>query len=136
MLADGFYDLQLRIGELEALQEKTGVGPLKTLNRLLTDELTVADITETIRLGLIGSGEMTPREATSYVENSLIKPVDPSNRAFLMDYRIPAANALNAALNGVSEEVIDQDAGEPNPEAISPSLSAESDGATITNAPE
>lgn len=120
MLADGEYDLQLRLGELEQLQEKTGYGPYETLSRLLSQTFIVAEITETIRLGLVGSGEMSPREATSYVINSLEKPVDLDNRAFLMDYRIPAINALHAALSGVTDEpLIDDegdDAGELMPE--------------------
>ncbi|WP_100960419.1 gene transfer agent family protein [Bosea sp. FBZP-16] len=48
--------LRLAIGELEELQEATGVGAFTLTQRLAANDWRVADVRETIRLGLIGGG--------------------------------------------------------------------------------
>lgn len=53
---DGEDTFRLGIGEIRALQEKTGAGPDTLRRRLLSGEWFLDDIRETIRLGLIGAG--------------------------------------------------------------------------------
>lgn len=53
---DGEYRFKLGIGEFERLQEKCDAGPPLILERLATQRWLVADIRETIRLGLEGGG--------------------------------------------------------------------------------
>lgn len=53
---DGTHRFRLAIGQLEELQEKTGVGPYVLLQRLMSGEWHTADVRETLRLGLVGGG--------------------------------------------------------------------------------
>jgi len=55
--ADGEYRFRLGWGQLAELQEKCNAGPYIILNRLVTLEAMTYDISETIRLGLIGGGQ-------------------------------------------------------------------------------
>ena len=54
--ADGTYRFALRWGELAELQEKTDAGPYVVLHRLHSHQWRVEDISNVIRLGLIGGG--------------------------------------------------------------------------------
>lgn len=54
--ADGDYAFRLGWGELAELQEKTDAGPYVVLNRLHTGQWRIEDISNVIRLGLIGGG--------------------------------------------------------------------------------
>lgn len=69
---DDEYDFRLAYGQLLELQEKTGLGPFALYRRFMNDDWGVADIFETIRIGLIGGG-MVPRDAfklaKKYVQN-------------------------------------------------------------------
>lgn len=93
---DSEYDFRLAYGQLLELQEKTGVGPFALYKRFMNDEWGVADIFETIRLGLIGGG-MIPREAfrlsKKYVQND--PPLDWLNLARII---------LIASLHGAPDE--------------------------------
>lgn len=53
---DGTYTFRLPIGQLEELQEKTGVGPFKLAQRMLSGEWMLQDVVQVLRLGLIGGG--------------------------------------------------------------------------------
>jgi hypothetical protein len=53
---DGSHVFRLAFGELEELQEKTGIGPLLLRQRMVAGEWFVGHVRETIRLGLIGGG--------------------------------------------------------------------------------
>ncbi|WP_454684885.1 gene transfer agent family protein [Ancylobacter moscoviensis] len=64
--ADGTYAFRLAIGQLAELQEKTNAGPLVLFERLRTGTWRVEDITNTVRLGLIGGG-MAPADALKKV---------------------------------------------------------------------
>jgi hypothetical protein len=70
-------------GELE---RKTGVGIGALFNRLFRADFSLADVTETIRLGLIGGGS-TPAQAASivrtYVENRPLSETYPLAVAIL-----------------------------------------------------
>ncbi len=96
-LHDGFYDLRLAFDQLVELQESRNAGPHLILNRVASHEFECQDITEIIRLGLIGSEAMRPKQAFDYVETHI-------KGGFLMDYYQAAANALFAALHGPDDE--------------------------------
>jgi len=69
--ADGDYTFRLAWGDLAKLQESRDAGPYHILLRLQSHEWHVQDISEVIRLGLIGGG-LLPAKALqltrSYVE--------------------------------------------------------------------
>lgn len=65
--ADGEYAFRLGIGELEELQEKCDRGPFEIMQRLAAGTWRVAEIRETLRLGLIGGG-MPPMEALKLIK--------------------------------------------------------------------
>lgn len=95
--ADGTYGFRLAIGELEELQEKTGVGPYALLKRLLVNEWRIEDVTNAIRLGLIGDG-VKPTEALNLVRRYVEQRSDWMNNAML------AQAIVSAALVGAPEE--------------------------------
>jgi hypothetical protein len=69
--ADGDYVFRLGWGELAELQEKTDAGPYVVLQRLLSGQWRIEDISNVIRLGLIGGGLEPPkalRLVRTYVE--------------------------------------------------------------------
>lgn len=96
--ADGTYTFRLAIGGLEELQEKTNVGPMVLLRRLLAGEWRVADLRETIRIGLIGGG-MAPQEARKLVD----RYVDAGG---LLEAVPIATGIVGAALQGVDDEKV------------------------------
>lgn len=64
--ADGDYVFRLGWGEIELLQEACDAGPYVLLARLNDHSFRIADISQTIRLGLIGGG-MAPVDALKLV---------------------------------------------------------------------
>ncbi|MCA0025470.1 MULTISPECIES: gene transfer agent family protein [unclassified Mesorhizobium] len=54
--ADDDYEFRMAWGELEKLQEACDAGPYVVLDRLVTGRWRMGDISNTIRLGLIGGG--------------------------------------------------------------------------------
>ncbi|UXS00835.1 gene transfer agent family protein [Agrobacterium tumefaciens] len=54
--ADGTYSFRLAWGQLIELQEKCDAGPFVVLQRLYDNQWRVEDISNVIRLGLIGGG--------------------------------------------------------------------------------
>lgn len=64
--ADGTYKFRMAWGQLAELQEKTDAGPFVILQRLSNGSWKVEDITNVIRLGLIGGG-MKPVDALKLV---------------------------------------------------------------------
>jgi hypothetical protein len=66
--ADGTYSFRLGWGQLAELQEKTDAGPYFLLNRLYAGNWRIEDISQIIRLGLIGGDEaMKPVQALGLV---------------------------------------------------------------------
>ncbi|CAN7598823.1 gene transfer agent family protein [Bosea sp. LjRoot237] len=100
--ADGTYGFRLAIGELEELQEKTGVGPYTLLRRLLANDWRVEDVTHTIRLGLIGDG-CKPTDALNLVRRYIEQRSEWLHNAML------AQAIVSAALVGAPEEVPGKD---------------------------
>lgn len=85
--ADGTYQFRLAWGQLAELQEKTDAGPYVVLRRLMESTWFLTDISQVIRLGLIGGG-MEPSKALqmvrTYVEDR--PPVEnlPTAQAVMM----------------------------------------------------
>lgn len=104
MLYEQEYDLKLGIGQLEELEELTGIGSHGILNRFLNQEFQVKHVLEVIRLGLIGSGEMEPRKAAHYVNTYIRNPKDQQGRTYVMDYYPAAMKALECALYGPEDD--------------------------------
>jgi len=63
----GEHDFALPIGQLRALQDRCDAGPGFVLQRLSTSQWRIEDVTETIRLALMGGG-MDRKEASKLVE--------------------------------------------------------------------
>lgn len=99
----GEHAFRLRLGELQALQEKCDAGPEMVLQRIRLGVWQVNDLFETIRLGLIGGG--MDRDAARRLV------IDSFERTPLMEFKTPAIEVLAAALIGVP----DDPAGEPSP---------------------
>lgn len=128
--ADGEHKFRLGIGQLAELQEKCDAGPAWIYNRLRDESWRVADITETIRLGLIGGGmpaEKAGPLVRRYVTN---RPLNDS---------VPVAMAVLAVLLvGVPDEPPKKAEGETateTPSPISPQESSASHGSTDGAAP-
>ncbi len=104
--ADGTYSFRLAWGQLEELQEKCDAGPYVVLQRLHSGAWRVEDITNIIRLGLIGGG-MEPSPALK-IARLYVEARPP------MENLIPAQAILSAALMGAPEEKVGEvDAANP-----------------------
>ncbi len=93
--ADGEYTFRLPIAQVEELQEKTGCGPYFLFNRIAEGQWRIADLRETIRLGLIGGG-LEPIKARTLV----LRYVD--DRPYAESIK-PAQAILGAALIGAPD---------------------------------
>ncbi|QKC99177.1 gene transfer agent family protein [Mesorhizobium sp. NZP2298] len=96
--ADGAYAFRLAWGQLAELQEKCNAGPYVVLNRLHSGQWLVEDISNVIRLGLIGGG-MPPVDALKKVR-AYVEDRPP------LESIIIAQIALGAALTGAPEESV------------------------------
>lgn len=94
---DGTHRFRLAMGELEELQEKTDIGPFALLNRLISGEWRVGDVSETLRIGLVGGG-MKPPAALALVRRYVHEVPDWLGNASL------ARLVIMAALAGAPEE--------------------------------
>lgn len=103
--ADGHYTFRLPIGQLRELQDKCGAGPRVVFERLRTGTWLVDDIRETIRLGLIGGGQVKPIDARVLVE----RYVDPRP---LSENVMAATSILLAAIVGVPDDQVGKEAAE------------------------
>lgn len=99
---DGTYTFRLPLGQLEELQEKTGVGPFKLAQRMLSGEWHTQDVIQTIRLGLVGGG-MPSREALT-----LANRYASEEAGWLQNVEL-AQRVIWAALAGAPEEVPGKD---------------------------
>jgi hypothetical protein len=94
---DAPHRFRLALGELEELQEKTGVGPFRLLNKLIGDEWSTHDVRETLRLGLVGGG-MKPTDALTLIRRYVDKRPDWIANA------MAAKVVIMAAITGAPEE--------------------------------
>lgn len=92
---------RLAIGELEELQEVTGVGPVVLLQRFFVDEHTFLDVREVLRIGLMGGGE-DATDAYDLVRDLHARPLVPAIAA--------ATVVLTTALEPDQQEPIEPDA--------------------------
>lgn len=93
---DGPHTFRLALGQLQEVQEKTGVGPLTLLRRLDSGDWMTGDAREVLRCGLIGGG-MAPLDALALVKRYV------DDRPFAEAVK-PAYLVLAAALFGTPEE--------------------------------
>ena len=115
----GEHAFRLRLGELQALQEKCDAGPEMVLQRIRLGVWQVNDLFETLRFGLIGGG-MDRDVARKLVVGAF-------ERISLMEFKTPAIEVLAAALIGVP----DDPAGEPSPAGDpTPTTDATADGSS------
>lgn len=123
---DGPHEFQLRIAELEELQELTDAGPEEIYHRVSEGRWRVADVRETIRLGLKGAG-MAPLMARAMIDR-YAGPGELANQKALV------TAILAAALVGAPDE--DEPSGEPKGESDpSPDESSGSRTSTKSAAP-
>lgn len=92
---DNTYAFRLGIAEIEELQEKTDCGPYFLFQRLNAGTWRLADMRETIRLGLIGGG-MKPTDALNVVRRYV-------DGRPLLESLAPARAVLMAALSGAPD---------------------------------
>lgn len=92
----GEHTFRLRLGELQALQDKCDAGPELILQRIRLGAWRVNDLFETLRFGLIGGG-MDRAAARDLV-------LDCFERAPIMEFKTPAVEVLAAALIGVEDD--------------------------------
>ncbi|RKD61556.1 gene transfer agent family protein [Rhizobium sp. WW_1] len=104
--ADGDHVFRLGWGELEELQEACDAGPYVLLGRLYDESWRLADIAETIRLGLVGGG-MAPTDALKKVRFYVKGRPPMENLQF-------AQAILSAGVVGVEDEKPGEE-GAPNP---------------------
>lgn len=128
--ADGHYTFRLPIGQLVELQELTDAGPAWIDARLKTSSWFVKDITETIRLGLIGGG-VDPNQAKKLVERYVAaRPLNES---------VPVAQlVISAVLIGVKDEALPKSEGEEpteNPPRLFPEEKSASSNSTAEARP-
>lgn len=122
--ADGDFKFRLGWGELEELQEKTDAGPQVVLQRLHAGTWRVQDISNTIRLALIGGG-LSPEEAVKKVR-------------FYVEQRPPAESVpialvvLSAGLIGAPDEKLGEPRAPGRKRGRSSSRTARSDLAPST----
>lgn len=99
----GQHAFRLALGQIEALQQATDCGPEFILSRINLSQWKVADLSETIRLGLIGGG-MEPLQAQTITHNAF-------ERFPLITFKSTAQAVIAAALYGPPDDVV----GEPLP---------------------
>lgn len=102
--ADGDFRFRLAWGQLVELQERCNTGPYVILNRLYDGQWRMEDITNVIRLGLIGGG-MSPTDALKKVRTYV------EDRPPLENVLVAQA-VLAAGLQGAPEEKVGEASGE------------------------
>jgi len=106
--AGGEHEFTLRLGELRRMQEVCNAGPEQILLRLQHSHYLVDDLIEPIRLGLIGSEEMTNSEAGPFV----IKMIEQHP---LIQFKFTAQTILTHAILGPPDDQPKKQKGETQP---------------------
>lgn len=104
LVFDEAREFRLGIGQLEELQERCDAGPEEIFNRLNTARWRLADIQQTLRLGLIGAGATVSQAAVLVERNA-----GPGN---LIEWKDHCRAILFAAMAGAPDEEVDE-GGEP-----------------------
>jgi Phage tail tube protein, GTA-gp10 len=111
-------DFLMAWGELIELQEARDAGPSWVLQRLVSGQWLMQDISDIIRLGLIGGG-MLPSAAKKLTQQFVEQR--PQDIAGVDGILILAIKILSAALYGAPDEVVGKTQGETrNGSTISP----------------
>jgi hypothetical protein len=121
--ADGVYTFRLRLGELRSLDARFKMGPQYLALKIDDANGTIDEITETIRLGLIGGGTDAAK-AAQLVDDYIIRPSRINTASQL------AAEILAAHLIGEPEEDL------PKPKAPADSNENESNSQTAVSPSE
>lgn len=95
-LGEGEFDFALLMGQLMELEQLTGDGIFVTWNKLMNGTWKIADIRETLRLGLVGGG-MAKKDAYDLVTRHL-------QPGYLADLCLLAQSVAGAACIGVPGE--------------------------------
>lgn len=111
--ADGHYDFRLAWKQLIELQEKCEAGPFVIEERLATRRWLVQDISQVLRLGLIGGG-LEPAKAFKLVQDYVESRPPLENVMF-------ARAVLLAAIQGAPDEKPGEHKGEATGSASMPS---------------
>lgn len=117
----GEHTFDLRIGELQALQDACDAGPEFILNRILAGQWRYADLFDTIRLGLIGGG-MDRAEAGKLTREAF-------ERNGLVAFKITASSILGQALYGVPDDPV----GKAGPVTATPADEKTAGGSSATS---
>ncbi|MET3899671.1 hypothetical protein ABIB57_003633 [Devosia sp. UYZn731] len=94
--ADGDYRFRLAWGELIELQEQCDAGPMVILHRLIDGQWKVQDISQIMRLGLIGGGT-APEKALKLIRD-YVESRPPLENVMM------ARGILGIALQGAPDE--------------------------------
>lgn len=106
----GEHEFALDLGALRALQASCDAGPEQIMRRIMSGAWRVNDLFDTIRLGLITSGEMKSAEAAEFVTGLF-------NQHPVSLFREVAQVILFAALIGVEDDPLGElTGGAPPPE--------------------
>ncbi len=117
----GEHTFNLRLAELEGLQEACDAGPEFILNRILAGQWRHADLFETIRFGLIGGG-MERKDALKLTRAAF-------DRSPLVSFKIAASSILGHALYGVEDDKV----GEEHPVEPTPEGEKTADGSSAAS---
>ena len=109
---DGPQRFVLNIDQLYELQDKCGSGPQRVLERLSGKDWMIADIRETVRLGLIGGGK-SPSEAFTLVSRYIDK-----RPTGLLESRFAAVAVLAVALTGDPDDPVGEHLAEETPQPV------------------
>ena len=112
------YPFRIAWGELEQLQESRDCGPYVLLDRLLTGRWVVQDISEVLRVGLVGAG-MDPVRARKMVDEH-VRSKPP------VHHLVIAQKVLGAGVVGAPEEEVGKKSEAASQETDSPSSQTES----------
>lgn len=96
LVFDEARDFRLGIGQLEELQERCDAGPEELFSRLGGSRWRVADIQQTLRLGLIGAGEKIGVAALLVERNA--------SEGQLLEWKEHCRSILLAAMIGAPDE--------------------------------
>lgn len=119
----GCHTFHLPLGGLRAVQDRCDAGPQEILDRIIAGRWRVDDLYETIRQGLIGGG-LAAGVATSLTDKTL-------STHPLEEFRVTAQSVLIAALVGVEDDPVEDDApGEDEGVAPAPTESGDSQTST------
>ena len=123
---DGEHEFRLAIGQLLELQEKCDAGPAEIASRLHEGRWRINDVSETIRLGLIGGGKK-PGEAFTLVKRYV------HDRPWLENVMFAQAILMTALVGDPKDPVGKEQAAED--QAGSPPPSSTAQDAPLVSAP-